>query len=247
MHLVRLQKYIADCGVCSRRNAEVLIDEGRVLVNGRQAMLGQKVDADKDAVKLDGKRLFMPAQNKLVVYALYKPKMCVSTLFDPQRRETIAKFIPKNAPRIYPVGRLDYDTEGLMLLTNDGKLADNIMHPRYNIWKVYLVKISGFISQDDANQIRAGFNLRGKMTAACKIKEIHKLTDKSWVELSLREGRKHQIKIMFAHFGHDVLKIKRVKIATVSLADMVAGQCRLLNLKELNTLKKHLAAADLSK
>ncbi|MBL0690935.1 MAG: rRNA pseudouridine synthase [SAR324 cluster bacterium] len=242
MSLIRLQKYIADCGYCSRRNAEVIMLEGRVTINGKIIKeLGTKVDSDKDAVKLDGKRLVFPKQSSRVVYKLYKPRLCVTTLFDPQKRETITKFIPPSAPRIYPVGRLDYDTEGLLLLTNDGELSDMITQPRYRVWKIYLVKIKGFIKNADMKSIKDGFVLKNQKLAPARLKIIHKLADKSWLEIGLSEGRHHQIKNVFMHFGHPVLKIKRIQVANLSLGDMRVGECIKLKLSELNELRENVS------
>ncbi len=241
MEDTRLQKFIAHCGVSSRRNAENLILDGRVTVNGQViTQLGTKIDPNVDAVKLDGKRLHSPNSSKMVVYAFNKPRGCVSTLYDPQGRETVAHYIPKSFPRIYPVGRLDYDTEGLLLLTNDGELANLIMHPRYEVWKIYLVKVKGKLSQADISSIRAGFNLRGKMTSPAKIEQIQTQGDKTWYEYQLVEGRNHQIKETLLDFNVDVLKIKRVNVAGVEMGILNKGELRLLNHEELHKLKAQL-------
>jgi len=238
---IRLNKFIADSGVCSRRSAEILISEGRITVNGKvEENLSTQIDPKKDWVKLDGKRLQPKNIEQELVYAVYKPKGCVSTLFDPEGRETIKKFIPKNAPRLFPVGRLDYDTEGLILLTNDGYLANAIAHPSGEVWKTYLVKIKGILNPADMKAIREGVIWMGKKTLPTQCKIVSEEGDKTWLQLKLREGKNHQIKNIFFKLDYSVLKIKRIQVGTVSLGDLPVGGARKLNLEEVQTLKKSL-------
>ena len=230
---IRLQKYISNTGLASRRKAEQLIGEGRVEVNGSVVIqLGTKVDPEHDHVKVDGKHIHIKKQNT-VVYALYKPKACVSTLSDPQGRKTLTDFFPKTSARLFPIGRLDYDAEGLILLTNDGDLAQSITHPSKHIWKEYFVKIKGHISQGEINKLQKGPIIDGKKRQPVKIKRLHQVNDKTWLSVFLQEGTKHHLKKMFKTSGYPVQKIKRYSIGNVELLDMKPGEIRKLSDSEV--------------
>lgn len=230
---VRLQKFIADAGIASRRKAESLIMEGRVVVNGSVVTeLGTKIQPESDHVRVDGK-LLQTKQTRRVVYALYKPKSCMTTLDDPKGRDTIVSYFPRTSIRLFPVGRLDYDAEGLILLTNDGDLAQSIAHPARHIWKEYLVKVKGKIGNEQINQLKPGPLIDGQKRQPVKIKLLHYVNDKSWLSVSLQEGLKHHLKKMFSQIGFPVMKIKRFSIGNVQLKEMKPGEVRKLSDEEV--------------
>ena len=233
---LRLQKAIANAGIASRRKAETLINEGRVAVNGSIVReQGTQVDLDKDKIRVDGKMVTYH-KIKRVVYALYKPKACVTTLDDPQGRDTIVKYFPETGIRLFPIGRLDYDAEGLILLTNDGELAQNIAHPTKHVWKEYLVKVKGNIPMQAVKKLKSGPLIDGKKRQPVKAKFLHFINDKSWLSVSLQEGLKHHIKKMFVQIGFPVLKIKRYAIGNIELQDMKPGEIRKLKEVEVQEL-----------
>ncbi len=239
---IRLQKYIADAGLASRRKAEKMISEGRVTLNGSPVTrLGTKVDPTVDHVRVDGK-MIRPVTGQSVVFALYKPKSCITTLDDPQGRDTIVKYFPKSAKRLFPVGRLDYDAEGLILLTNDGELAQNIAHPGKHVWKEYFVKIRGKISPEEIGRLKPGPVIDGKKRQPVMIRHLHTINDKTWLSVSLQEGLKHHLKKMFGQIGFPVLKIKRYSIGNVELKEMKPGEIRKLSSEEVSNLLETIGA-----
>jgi 23S rRNA pseudouridine2605 synthase len=233
----RLQKIISQAGVTSRRKAEEFILQGRVEVNGKVVRtLGAKADPEKDHVKLDG-RLLHSGQPKIYLM-LNKPKGYVTTLSDPERRSTVMELLKGVRQRVYPIGRLDYDAEGLLLFTNDGEMAEHLMHPRYEIPRTYLVKVKGVLEDAEIRQLSAGVLLADGMTAPCRINKVRKTDENSWIELTMREGRNRQIKRMMEHTGHPVLKLKRILFAGLELAGLETGEFRYLTEKEIQKIKK---------
>jgi 23S rRNA pseudouridine2605 synthase len=234
----RLQKILASAGIASRRKAEELIVAGRVSVNGKTVMeLGSKADLSVDEVKVDGQRLSAPKH--FVYFALHKPKNCVTTVFDPEGRETVMKFFKGVRERIYPVGRLDYASEGLLLLTNDGDFAAKLMSPASHVAKTYLVKIKGLLTPEQEEQFRTGIPMHGRRTAPAGLR-ILKKTQNPWYEVRLIEGRQNQIRVMFKHFGHLVEKLKRIRIGFLDLGALKAGVYRTLTSSEVEKFKKLL-------
>ncbi len=235
---VRLQKAIADAGIASRRKAEQYILDGRIEVNGNIITeLGTKVDPESDFIKVDGKAISSKKnKKKTAVYALYKPKSCVTTLDDPQGRDTIVKYFPNTSARLFPVGRLDYDAEGLILLTNDGDLAQSISHPSKHIWKQYFVKVRGKISNEEVNKLQSGPKIDGKKRQPVKAKILHFVNNKTWMVVSLQEGLKHHLKKMFKGIGYPVQKIKRYSIGNIELQEMKPGESRKLTKEEVDDL-----------
>ncbi|OGG96761.1 MAG: pseudouridine synthase [Candidatus Lambdaproteobacteria bacterium RIFOXYD2_FULL_50_16] len=232
----RLQKVIAQAGLASRRHAEDLITNGMVTVNGYLVTeLGTKVDPERDHIEVEGKRL-TKSRAARKVYAIYKPKSCMTTLSDPQGRPTIVDYFPKIKERLFPVGRLDWDAEGLILVTNDGDFANRLMHPAAHIWKEYLVKVKGNIPPGLLKKMEPGPVVEGKTRMPCKLRLLHHKGDKSWLVVELQEGIKNQIKLMFREVGFPVLKIKRYRIGSVELLDMRPGQCRRLSEGDLHDL-----------
>jgi len=232
----RLQKILSKAGVTSRRKAEGLILQGRVSVNGNIVReLGTKAVLGRDEIRVDGKTI-EPETEKLVL-ALFKPKRCVTTLNDPQGRSTVADFVNKFPMRLYPVGRLDYDAEGLLLLTNDGELAHRLQHPSYKVPKTYLVKVRGHPPTEALARLQQGVKLEDGITAPAELKVMEDDQKTTWLTLTLREGRKHQVKRMCAAVGHPVLKLRRTKIGPIELDDLRPGEIRRLKSREVRNLR----------
>lgn len=230
----RLQKVIANSGYCSRRKAEELIKNGLVTVNGTLVTeLGVKVNP-KDIIEVEGQKI--NKENK-EYYLLYKPRFVISASTDDKNRKTVVDLINTDV-RIYPVGRLDYDTTGIILLTNDGEFANLMMHPKNKIDKVYIVKIKGIMFPNLINTLQRGVLIDGRKTSKCKVKvkRYDKKTDTSIVEVVIHEGRNHQIKKMFEAIGKDVLKLKREQISFLNLVGLSSGEYRRLNPKEVKQL-----------
>jgi 23S rRNA pseudouridine2605 synthase len=238
----RLQKILAHAGIASRRKAEELIVEGRVSVNGATVTeLGSKADLDKDQVKVDGQVLKAPAH--FVYYAFHKPKNVVTTVFDPEGRETVMKFFKGFKERIYPVGRLDYASEGLLILTNDGDFANHLTSPGSHVTKTYLVKVKGALTHEEEETFRNGIPMHGRKTAPAGLKLIRK-GDNPWYEVRLIEGRQNQIRIMFKHFNHLVEKLKRVRIGYLDLGTLKPGAYRTLTNGEVDRFRKLMKMPD---
>lgn len=235
--LERLQKILSDYGIASRRHAEELIKEGRVTVNGQIAVIGQKADPEKDYIKVDGKLLIKPEPK--VYYAFYKPRKVITSLLDPQGRPTIKDFIRGIKFRIYPVGRLDFDSEGLLLLTNDGQLAYKIMHPSSQIEKTYMVKVDGIVEPETIEKLRKGIKIEGKLAVPVSVHLVKKLKANSWIKITLHEGRKRQIRKMFERVGHPVIRLIRIAIDGIKLGELKPGQLRALTEEEIEKLKRN--------
>ena len=234
--MVRLQKVIAASGVASRRAAETMIRDGHVTVNGKVVrVLGTCIDPSKDHVKIDGRHV-QPAEPEVFVL-LHKPSGYVTTMNDPQGRPTIADLVPKVKVRVFPVGRLDYDTEGLLLLTNNGKVAQACVHPRYHVPKTYLVKVSGVCTDEEIRNLEDGVALDDGMTAPATIRKSGKAKTNSWLELTIHEGRKHQVKRMLEALGHRVVRIKRIRFGPLELGTLPVGVSRFATDAEANALR----------
>jgi 23S rRNA pseudouridine2605 synthase len=240
MQLDRLQKIIAHAGFASRREAEVMIREGRVTVNGRVVTeLGTKANADRDHIKVDGKLITQAEPHRYIL--LYKPKEVMTTVQDPQGRRTVIDLIRGVRERIYPVGRLDFHSEGLILITNDGDLAFKVSHPRHGSVKTYHVKVRGIPEDRLIDKLQRGITLDGKRTLPCEIARLRTTGRRddegnSWFEVKLREGRTQQIRKMFQAVGHPVAKLKRVAIGPISDPKLTAGEWRELSKQEVKLL-----------
>jgi len=234
---VRLQKLIAGTGLASRRKAEEMIVAGRVMVNGKTVTeLGTKVDPGRDHVKVDGKHL--SAAQPFVYLMLNKPKNVVSTLDDPGGRTTVKDYLHGVSVRVFPVGRLDFDSEGLMLLTNHGDLAQTLLHPRYHVPKTYLIKIKQVLTDEQIRQLEQGVQLEDGVTGPAIVKKVRKAKLNSWLEITIREGRQHQVRRMLESVGHPVLKLTRIKMGPLSLGDLASGEFRYLTDREANALRE---------
>lgn len=231
----RLQKVIANLGYCSRRKAEELIKNGQVLVNGQVVNeLGVKVKTS-DSICVEGN--ILDNNKNYEYYLLNKPRGVVTTTNDEFGRKTVLDLVI-SSNRIYPVGRLDYDTTGVLLLTNDGNLANKLMHPSSNIEKTYIAKIDGIISPTSIMKLKKGVVIDGYKTkpAKVRVKSIDKKMNKSIVEITISEGKNHQVKNMFEAVGHKVLKLKREKYAIFDVKDLKVGEYRKLTFKEVAVL-----------
>ena len=230
----RLQKILANAGVTSRRKAEELIVEGRVAVNGKIVTeMGSKADPDTDHIKVDGKLLKQP--ERFLYIALNKPDNVVSTASDPQRRTTVLDLVHGIKARVYPVGRLDYHSTGLILLTNDGEFANAITSASSHVPKTYLVKTKGQLTPEEEERFRTGIPLSGRRTSPAGLRLVRQ-GDNPWYEVRLIEGRNQQIRIMFKHFGHLVEKLRRVRIGSVELGTLKPGEFRFLEPAEVRKL-----------
>jgi 23S rRNA pseudouridine2605 synthase len=235
--LERIQKIISAAGVTSRRAAEQLITEGRVRVNGQVVTeLGTKADPSKDHIKVDGK-LINPHQPQTYLM-LNKPAGFVTTMSDPEGRPTVQDLLKGVKVRVYPVGRLDYNTEGLLLLTNDGDFAHLITHPQHEFPKTYLAKVKGVLEDSQIDSLEKGIYLDDGKTAPAKIKKIRKEEANSWLEITIHEGRKRQVRRMFDRVGHSVIRLKRIRTGNQTLGDLPEGSFRYLTNDEVTGLKE---------
>ncbi|MGG3804683.1 23S rRNA pseudouridine(2605) synthase RluB [Metabacillus fastidiosus] len=232
----RLQKVIAHAGIASRRKAEQLIQEGKVKVNGKVVTeLGTKV-TDQDRVEVEG----VPLEREEPVYLLlYKPTGVISAVKDDKNRKVVTDFFPYITQRIYPIGRLDYDTSGLLLLTNDGEFANILTHPRYEVEKTYVAKLKGIPLREQVKQLERGVQLEDGKTAPAKVKvlSIDKKKQTSIVEIKIREGRNRQVRRMFEAIGHQVQKLKREQLAFLDLKGLSTGDSRELTPHEVKQLR----------
>jgi 23S rRNA pseudouridine2605 synthase len=233
----RLQKILARAGVASRRKSEELILEGRVTVNGKAVTeLGTKAALSRDHIKVDGRLIHAPKNT--VYIALNKPKNCVTTVSDPEGRETVMKFMRGVRERVFSVGRLDYHSEGLLLMTNDGEFAHRITAPTNHVTKVYVVKVNGELSEQQERAFQEGVSMHGRKTAPAEIKMIRGGAN-PWYEVRITEGRQNQIRVMFQNFGRLVEKLRRVKIGFLDL-DVPPGHYRNLTPREIERFKRLL-------
>lgn len=234
--MIRIQKLLSQAGIASRREAERLIKEGRVSVNGKRVTeLGTKVDPDKDRVKVDHKLVLLP---KKIYIILNKPKRYITSVQDPEGRPVITDLLPELGSKVFPVGRLDYDTEGLILLTNDGDIAQKLQHPRYKIPRTYLAKIKGTPNEKDLYPITKGIKLDDGLTLPAEVKKIKEGLKNCWVEITVREGKNRLVKRMFERIGFPVLKLIRIRFDGLKLYNLPSGHFRFLNHIEVTTLMK---------
>ncbi len=251
----RLQRILARAGIASRRKAEEMIREGRVTINGQVAEIGGKADSERDAIKLDGKRV-QPHTGGFHYLLLNKPKAVMSTVNDPEERPTVMDYVPATLRKaLVPVGRLDFNTEGLIILTDDGDFAQHVAHPRYGGVKVYEVKVKGRPAEAQIDKLRAGIPLDGRRTSPCRITPRYgdgsvekrrararaaeeKEGENSWWTVELAEGRTRQIREMFYRIGHGVLRLRRVAIGPLRDPNLPVGSLRELTEAEVEKLRK---------
>ncbi len=233
--LERLQKFLARAGVASRRRGEELIRAGRVEVDGQVVTtLGVCIDPATAQVKVDGQPVHLPTKWRTVM--LHKPAGYVTTMADPQGRRQVTDLLAGQSERLFPVGRLDYDATGLLLLTNDGELAHRLMHPRYKVAKTYRVTVGGRFEETARARLLAGVELDGRPAAAVQVQILQSTTDRSVIEMTIREGRYHQVKRMLGQVGFAVLKLKRIAYGPLRLGRLAPGAWRDLSPQELAAL-----------
>jgi pseudouridine synthase len=235
----RLQKILARAGVASRREAERWIAEGRVTVNGAVIRkLGSQADPAKDAIKVDGKRI--KPVTAPIYFALHKPPGIVTTLKDPQKRPDLTQITARlgEKQRIFPVGRLDFNSSGLLLLTNDGELAQRLTHPRFGVKKTYRVKLSECPPEPDLMLLRKGIRLEDGLTAPARVKIVERLKRNAWAEIEIHEGRNRQVRRMFEALGYFVEKLIRIRVGPVALGGLPPGELRPLSQTEISGLKR---------
>jgi 23S rRNA pseudouridine2605 synthase len=244
---IRLQKLLSEAGLASRREAEEWIREGRVRVNGKVAHLGERADPARDAVRVDGRRVRPPAPVRTYLL-LNKPRGVVTTMSDPEKRRTVLDYVPDGLRRrVRPVGRLDVQTEGLLLLTDDGDLAARVTHPKFGFAKEYRVKVSGTPGEADLVRLRGGIFLDGERLRPCRIERLRTTAARgegnAWLRVTLEQGRSRQIRRMFASIGHPVSKLKRTAIGPIRDERLPAGVCRRLGPAEIAALRRSLEPA----
>jgi len=240
MKKVRLQKFMARAGVASRRRSEEIIAEGRVEVNGEIiSEMGYKIDPTSDTVRVDGKEL---SREKFRYFKLNKPVGVVSTASDPEGRKTVVDYVSHIPQRLYPVGRLDYDSRGLILLTNDGELANILTHPSYEILKTYRVTVRGYLSSEALKSLEQGLELEDGPTAPASLSQVEFGDNQTSFLFTLHEGRNRQVRRMCSRAGYEVIDLKRIKLGPLKLANLPEGEIRELSNEEqqaLQELKDH--------
>lgn len=230
---MRLNKYLAACGIASRRDCDEIIKQGRVKVNGKIAIIGMDID-ESDEVTFDGNKI---ALKKNEYYILNKPKGYLSTVSDDKGRKTVMDLMPENVGRIYPVGRLDFDSEGLLILTTDGELAQRLTHPSNEVPKTYLVKIEGSATEATLNSIRSGIEIEGEyVTKKCKAHIVETNKDYTKIHITITEGKNREIRKMFEAIGREVTLLKRIKIGQLTLRGLDRGAWRKLSKQEVDYL-----------
>ena len=231
---IRLQKFLSECGAASRRKAEELIAAGKVKVNGRIAAIGDKVDPKRDKVLLSGKRVI--SENKKVYIMLNKPRGYVTTLKDEYDRKNVSELVKGVGMRVFPVGRLDRDSEGLLLLTNDGAFANDITHPSKHVNKTYSVTVRGEVNDEQIEKMSNGVLIDGRKTKPCDIFVTERKGDRTRLSFVITEGRNRQIRKMCEAVGLEVIRLKRIEIAGVKLGGLKMGDWRELNEREMTRL-----------
>ncbi|TCO79801.1 pseudouridine synthase [Marinisporobacter balticus] len=233
---MRLQKYIAYSGIASRRKAEELIKLGRVKVNGEIIKdMGVAVNPDTDIVSLDNRLIQL--ENKKVYIILNKPEGYVTTLLDEFDRPTVVDLIKNISERIYPVGRLDYDTSGLLIMTNDGELTYRLTHPKHEVKKTYIAKIKGVLNNKELNMFKRGIDIGGYTTAPAQIQILKDNRGSSNVQVIIHEGKNRQIRKMFDAIHHPVIRLKRIAVGEISMDNLLKGKWRFLTDSEIKYLK----------
>lgn len=241
----RLQKLLAAAGVASRRACEVLIAEGRVAVNGRVVREpGTRADAERDRIEVDGRPIRRSGRRRH--YVLHKPRGVMTTTADPHASRTVLDLVPSQE-RLFPVGRLDAASEGLLLLTNDGELAQAMLHPSFEVPRTYRVNVAGVVREETLRRIREGIELRGRRTARCQARRVSAQADRCLIELTLIEGRRRQIRELMAKLGHPVRRLLRTGFGPLQLGDLAAGEWRAVSAREHAALGRLRERAKLAK
>jgi 23S rRNA pseudouridine2605 synthase len=234
--LERLQKYLARCGVASRRKCEDMIKAGKVKVNNKViTQMGTKINPRKDKIKVNGKKV---SPENYSVLIMNKPPGVLSTVSDPTDRQTVIDLLPPMSMRLYPVGRLDYYSEGLILLTNDGNLTQGLLHPKNDVPRVYEVKIKGHIKDSDLVDMRKGVDLDDGKTKPLKVEIMEALSKNTWLRFTVTEGRNRLIRKICEKYNHTVLRLVRVKFGNIQLNDLKPGKYKIMNKLDIDKLRK---------
>lgn len=236
-NLVRLQKYMADCGIASRRKSEEMIANGMVKVNGRIATIGDKINPARDKVSVKGKKLTSGSKTQRYYIMLNKPRGYVTTMSDEMGRKCVAELVSEIPARIYPVGRLDRDSEGLLLMTNDGEFANKVTHPSKHVYKVYRVTVRPAVTEDQLVELSSGMVIDGRKTAPAEIHVIQRQEGRCVLEFIIREGKNRQIRKMCEQVGLEVPRLKRIAIGQVKLGGLKSGAWRELTKDEVHRLQ----------
>ncbi|MBP3415318.1 MAG: rRNA pseudouridine synthase [Clostridia bacterium] len=236
MEKIRLQKILADCGIASRRKAEELITQGRVRVNGKIAMLGDKANMLKDKITVNGRKVAAVKTKTYIM--LHKPRGFVTTMSDEMGRKCVAELVESVGKRVYPVGRLDRDSEGLLLMTDDGELANAITHPSTHVPKTYRVTVRGKVTEDNVTALSTGLMLEGRVTLPADVNVIQTGEDRTVMQIVLYEGRNRQIRKMCEQLGLEVIRLKRTAIGNIKMGMLKMGDWRELNDDELRSIKQ---------
>jgi 23S rRNA pseudouridine2605 synthase len=247
MQEIRLQKFFTDCGVLSRRAAEAEINAGRVKVNGNVAFIGQKIDPEKDKVFFNGKQVLMPKKHHFIYVMLNKPRGYLTSMSDDRGRKCVTELVSEIEERIYPVGRLDMDSEGLLLLTNDGALTNKLTHPRHEIPKIYNVKIKGTPTEDQLRALRSPMKIDDYDLAPVKIDLVSIKEDYSVLQMTLYEGRNRQIRKMCERVELEILRLQRIAIGELKLGNLSPGKWRYLTKSQVEYLKNPKPSKNQSK
>jgi len=232
---MRINKFLEGCGVGSRRFCDKLISDGKVCVNGKPCKLGQDINEKRDTVTVEGRKVTFVQKD--VYYIMNKPKGYVCTVKDDLGRKTVMELLPKNLSRVVPVGRLDYDSEGLLIFTNDGELVNRLTHPRNEVPKTYLVKVEGDVPEHSLARLRSGIELDGKLTNKSNVHIVEKTDKFTKLSITITEGRNRQVRRMFEAVEKQVVFLKRIKIGDLKLTGLNRGECRPLNKYEIEYLK----------
>ena len=233
----RIQKIIARAGICSRRKAEELIVRGLVSVNGHVVTeLGTKADPEQDEIRVQGKQILQETESVYII--LHKPEGYITSVSDPQGRPTVMGLIGKQKARVFPVGRLDWDTSGMLLLTNDGELAQKLTHPSFQVKKTYEVKVKGLPDEKALNRLQKGVTISGRKTAPAQVQVMPKKGRHTWLRITLAEGRNRQVRLMCRVVGYPAIKLKRTAVGPLKLGDLPAGRHRHLDDREVALLRR---------
>lgn len=237
MEGTRIQKIIADSGYCSRRKAEELIEEKRVKVNGHIALIGQKLHPKKDIITIDGDRINSDEKKEKIYMIMNKPRGYLTSMSDDRGRRCVTELLPQSDQRLYPVGRLDLNSEGLLLFTNDGRFANQMMHPSHEVSKTYRVTVRPDITDEQAAKLGSGVYIDGRRTAPAEVRVLTKEANRVVIEVVIREGRNRQVRKMCESVGLDVARLKRTAIGPIRLGMLKPGATRELTKEELNAIR----------
>ena len=241
MEKERIQKIIAQSGVCSRRKAEELIAQGRVTVNGHPALIGQKLDPAKDLISIDGEKIYFDRKREQIYLMMNKPRGYLTSMSDDRGRRCVTELLPKTSQRVYPIGRLDLNTEGLLLFTSDGDFANDMMHPSRQVSKTYRATVRPDITDEQAAKLSSGVYIDGRITAPAEVRVLAKEPNRVVMEIVIREGRNRQVRKMCEAIGLEVARLRRTAFGPLKLGMLKPGEVRELTKEELKAIRSAVA------